>query len=261
MKNEILKPDRKALIPFVMAGYPSLEASLQHSLALIEEGVSAIEIGIPFSDPIADGPVIQNAATRALENGVNLEAVFSLVRKIKRRYPDFPIILFTYLNPILRYGLKAYARDAADAGGDATLCVDLPPEEAGEYVRLHRETKLKTVFLASPTTSRDRLRRIADLSEGFLYYVSRAGVTGETSHLSSTLAHELSLIRSQVSIPIAVGFGISNPEQAALAARDAEAVVIGSRFLTLMAKPETADFEIRDLARRSLLAMNTGSPK
>lgn len=261
MMNQFLPPGRKSLIPFVMVGYPSFQESLQYALALIEEGASALEAGIPFSDPLADGPVIQQASLVALKNGTNLNSVFSFVRRVKEIHPKFPIVLFTYLNPLFRYGLKDYVRSAVEAGAAATLCVDLPPEESDEYVRLHREAKLNTVFLASPTTSQARLKRIAELSTGFLYYVSRTGVTGESEEVSSALAHELRAIRKQVSIPLAVGFGISTPKQAAAATQEADGVVIGSRFLSLMALNCNAESEIRNLARDSIEAMNAGDRK
>ena len=261
MLSQIFQNGRKGLIPFVMAGYPSFEDSLRYALALIDEGITALEIGVPFSDPLADGPVIQHAASVALSNGTNLQTVFSLVRGIKARQPNLPIVLFTYLNPLLRCGLAHYARSAVAAGAAATLCVDIPPEEADAYVQVHREANLKTIFLASPTTTQERLQRIATLSTGFLYYVSRTGVTGEAEHVSSTLAHELSAIRAHVSVPVAVGFGISTPEQAAGVAKHADAVVIGSRFLSLMASGHHAERDIRALARDSIRAMNSGDQK
>lgn len=257
----MLNQFKKSLIPFVMAGYPSFEESLRYSIVLIEEGATALEVGVPYSDPLADGPVIQHAAHVALSNGTNLNTVFLLVREIKKLHPNFPIILFTYLNPILRYGLKNYVRSAVQAGADATLCVDLPPEEADAYVQFHREVNLNTVFLASPTTSPKRLKQIALFSTSFLYYVSRPGVTGEAAQVSSTLAHELNAIRAEVSLPVAVGFGISTPEQAGTVSKYADAVVIGSRFLSLMALGHEAEPQIRALARNSILAMNRGDQK
>lgn len=241
-----------------MAGYPSLEASEHLILAMIDEGVRFLEIGIPFSDPLADGPVIQKVSAQALRSGTHLNDVFELVARIRKRH-DASIVLFSYLNPLLHYGLENYARQAVDSGASATLAVDLPPEEAEHYLHAHEKAGLKTVFLASPTTRPERLPLIADSSTGFIYYVSRTGVTGERADLPATLASELEPIRSVTEKPIAVGFGISNAEQAAVVARSADAVVIGSRFLSIIEEsPDlmTAEKRVRELARDCLNAMN-----
>ena len=189
----------KELIPFLMTGYPNLESSEQIAVDLLKRGVRTIEIGVPFSDPMADGPVIQHAAEQALKNGVRLSDCLAMVSRIKKQYPQARLILFTYLNPLLRYGLQNYARDAQIAGVAATLTVDLPLEEATEYLNVHRENKLGTVFLASPTTSTTRLQKISEASSEFIYYVSRAGVTGAQKDLSISLGSELEKIKSQVS--------------------------------------------------------------
>jgi len=251
---------RKQLVPFLMAGYPSLEASERLALALIEEGVRVLEVGVPFSDPLADGPVIQKVSARALENGVRLKDVFELVSRLRRR-SDASIVLFSYLNPLLRYGFENYTRHAVEAGIHATLAVDLPPEEAEAYLAAHEKVGLKTVFLASPTTRPSRLPLIAHASTGFIYYVSRTGVTGEREDLPETLAAQLAPLRDVTSTPIAVGFGISNAEQAAVIARSADAVVIGSRFLSLVEESSDlseAEKRVRALARNCLAAMNGG---
>lgn len=250
----MLNKSQKQLIPFLMAGYPSLEASERLALALIEEGVRTLEIGVPFSDPLADGPVIQKVAARALESGTRLKDVFELIARL-RRQNDVSIVVFSYLNPLLRYGLENYVKHAIDSGASATLAVDLPPEEAHEYLNAHEKAGLKTVFLASPTTRESRLPLIAKVSSGFIYYVSRTGVTGEREDIPARLAEELAPIRSVTEKPIAVGFGISSPEQAAVVSRFADAVVIGSRFLSLIDdSPDllTAEKRVRELARGCL---------
>lgn len=253
-----LNKEKKSLIPFLMAGYPSLGASELLISALIEEGIQVLEIGIPYSDPLADGPVIQAVASQALAEGTKLKDVFHLVDRIRAQH-DVSIVLFSYLNPILKYGIGNFVRSAADSGARATLTVDLPPEEADSYLRLHRECGLNTVFLASPTTHPTRLPMIAQSSSGFIYYVSRAGVTGEKTDVSRSLSSELAPMRKMTDLPIAVGFGISNPKQAAYVAQSADAVVIGSRFLTLIAESSNikeAQNRIRGFARSCLDEMN-----
>lgn len=243
-----------------MAGYPSLDASERLISALIEEGIRVLEIGVPYSDPLADGPVIQAVATHALAEGTKLKDVFHLVSRIRARY-EVSIVLFSYLNPILQCGLTNYVRTAIDAGARASLAVDLPPEEAEDYLKTHREMGLQTVFLASPTTTPARLSAIAQASTGFIYYVSRTGVTGEQAHVSLSLAQELEPIRRVTQSPIAVGFGISNAQQAAQVAKEADAVVIGSRFLTLISESagiKEAETRIREFARSCLDEMNGG---
>jgi len=256
----LLTKSQKHLIPFLMAGYPSLEASERLALALIEEGARTLEIGVPFSDPLADGPVIQKVAAQALAGGTRLKDVFELIARLRRKY-DASIVVFSYLNPLLRYGLENYAKQAVDSGASATLAVDLPPEEAAEYLSVHEKSGLKTVFLASPTTKLSRLPLIAQASSGFIYYVSRTGVTGEREDIPAALAEELAPIRGMTEKPIAVGFGISNSEQAAIVSRSADAVVIGSRFLSIIDdSPDlsTAETRVREFARGCLEAMNGG---
>ena len=250
--------EQKGLIPFLMAGYPSLEASEKLASALIEEGSVALEIGVPFSDPLADGPVIQKAAALALENGTTLADTLAMIARLTKKHPGVPIVVFSYLNPLLQYGVDAYVAAAVKSGVAATLTVDLPPEEAASFIAAHRKGGLKNVFLASPTTTTERLRIIAESSNAFVYYVSRTGVTGEQSSLSKTLALELAEVRKHIKSPIAVGFGIATAEQAAEVAKLADAVVIGSRFLTLIDQSngaQEAETKVRALARESVAAI------
>lgn len=221
---------RKAFVAFVTAGDPSLERSVEIALELERAGVDVLELGVPWSDPVADGLVIQRASERALRAGTTLGGVLEAVRRIRQRSP-LPIVLFSYLNPLLRYGLDGLARDAAAAGVDGVLVTDLPPEEADEWLAVARPAGLDTIFLAAPTSSQDRLRRIAEASRGFVYAVSRTGVTGEHAALSSDAAPLVARLRGLTDEPVALGFGISTPEQVQAAAGIADGVVVGSALV------------------------------
>ena len=217
----------KGLIVYLTAGDPSLEATSELLGALDRAGVDVIELGVPFSDPLADGPVIQRASERALRAGTTL-------RRILERFPGWretaraPIILFSYYNPILQYGLERFARDAGRAGVDGALAVDLSPEEASPYANALRAQNLDTVFLASPTSTDARLERASRLSSGFLYLVSRTGVTGERSEISASLQPLVERARRHTPLPLAVGFGISSPDQVRAVQSVADAAVVGS---------------------------------
>lgn len=226
--------NNKLLIPFLMAGVPSLTETEKIAEAMIKGGAQILELGVPFSDPSADGVVLQKASEVALKNNLTLKDVLQTAANIKEKFPDVGIVIFTYLNPILSFGLRNYVQAAVKAGISATLTVDLPVEEASEYLEIHRQGGLKTVFLASPTTSESRLKKIQEASTGFLYYVSRTGVTGEQQSLSETLSDEMKLIRARTSIPVAVGFGISTPEQVQVVAKVADAVIIGSAYMRMI---------------------------
>jgi tryptophan synthase alpha chain len=229
-----LKRDgRKAFVAFVTAGDPSLERTAAVAHELEEAGVDVLELGVPFSDPLADGPVIQRASDRALRQGTTLAQVVETVRTL-RRSSEIPLLLFSYFNPIARYGLERLARDAKDAGVDGVLVTDLPPEEADDWLRAARPCGLDTVFLASPTSPSDRLKRVARASRGFVYALSRTGVTGEQSSLSEDARPLVERLRALTDEPIALGFGISTPEQAAEAASVADGVVVGSALVRFL---------------------------
>lgn len=221
---------RKAFIAYLTAGDPTPAHTASLVLALERGGADLIELGVPFSDPIADGPVIQRASYRALHAGATLSGLLETVREIRRR-SEIPLLLFSYLNPLLRHGFGNLARDAAAAGIDGVLLTDLSVEEAGEPVKRLREHSLDTVFLAAPTSSERRLRLAAEHSSGFIYLVSRTGVTGQQTSLSSAIAPLVGRIRPLTDLPLAVGFGISTPEQVAEAARLADGVVVGSAIV------------------------------
>ena len=222
---------RTAFIAYITAGDPSLAATARLMVALERAGADIVELGVPFSDPIADGPVNQRAAERALKGGVTLEKILRFVARYRRGGGRSPIVLFTYFNPIVRYGLRRFARAAGKAGVDGVLVVDLPSEESLEYRREMAREEIATVFLASPTTGERRLRAIGEASTGFVYYVSRLGVTGAQRSLSDDLSRQVRAVRRAVRRPVAVGFGISTPAQARAVAKLADGVVVGSALV------------------------------
>jgi len=243
--------ERAAFIPYITAGDPSLGWTRSYLDALRDGGADIIELGVPFSDPVADGPVNQRAAERALASGTTLRGILDMVRGARAEGFKLPIVLFTYLNPLLRMGLGRFAEEAAKAGVDGVLAVDLPPEEAGEYRRALGAEGLDPVFLASPTTETDRLRLIGEASGGFVYYVSRLGVTGRKTETLDCIREDLERVRKEIRKPLAVGFGISEPEQARVLAAWADAVVVGSALVRRIeeASPEAAGAAIGQLAK------------
>lgn len=239
---------RKALIAYLTAGDPSPARTPELVAALERGGADLIELGVPFSDPIADGPVIQRGAERALKAGTNLAAVLHIARTI-RESSQIPLLLFTYLNPVMRYGVEKLARDAKDAGIDGCLLTDLSVEEAEPYVKAMRAADLDTVFLGAPTSTPDRLKLVAKYSTGFVYLVSRTGVTGERESLSASVGPLVASMRRISTLPLAVGFGISTPEQAREVARVADGVVVGSAFVRLIGEGGDLEAFTRELRR------------
>jgi tryptophan synthase alpha chain len=231
---------RAAFVAFLTAGDPSLERTEEIAVSLADAGVDVLELGVPFSDPIADGPVIQRSSQRALARGVTLAAVLDVVRRIRRR-TELPLLLFSYLNPLHRYGLPRVARDARDAGIDGALVTDLPPEEADEWIACARGAEVDTVFLAAPTSPDERLRKVADVSRGFVYAVSRTGVTGERQALSADAGPLVARLRALTPVPVALGFGISTPDQVAEAGRVADGVVVGSALVRFLEEHPAGD--------------------
>jgi tryptophan synthase alpha chain len=227
---ELKSEGGKGFIPYVTAGDPSLDATLKLVPALEKAGADIVELGVPFSDPIADGPVIQRATERALHNGVTLRDVLRLAGKIRKK-SDVPLVLFSYFNPLLNYGLEKLAIDAIGAGFDGVLASDLTVEESDKFVRVMRSAGLNTVFLVAPTSSPERMKKIAKASNGFLYAVSRAGVTGEQNELEQDLKQFLQALRSHTNSPIAVGFGISRPEHVRAVWQQADAAIVGSSIV------------------------------
>lgn len=226
-----LKSDRrKAFIPYITAGDPSLDVTLELILALEKSSADVIELGVPFSDPIADGPVIQRATERALHSGVTLHKVLRLGSQV-RRQSEIPLVLFSYFNPLLNYGLEKLAHDAIESGFDGVLATDLTVEESDTFVRTMRNAGLNTIFLVAPTSSPERMKKIAETSNGFLYAVSRTGVTGEQQDLASELKPFLKTLRAHTAAPIAVGFGISRPEHVCTVWEEADAAIVGSSIV------------------------------
>jgi tryptophan synthase alpha chain len=221
---------RAALIPYVTAGYPERDSTVEVLETLAEHGADVIELGLPFSDPLADGPTIQTASFVSLQNGTTVAKVLEDMATFRGRR-DTPVVLFTYLNPVLRYGVTAFLSDAADAGADGLLLTDVPtgsdPELEAEVIA----SSLDLVRLVAPTTPLDRVPQVAEGGSGFLYYISRTGVTGARRELREELAREVAAIREVVDLPVAVGFGISSPEQAAFVASIADGVVVGSALV------------------------------
>ena len=231
---------RKAFVGFVTAGDPSLDRTVEIAQAMDEAGVDVLELGVPFSDPLADGPVIQRSSERALRKGTHLADVLAVVRRIRAR-SDLPLLLFSYFNPLLRHGLDALARDAAQAGADGVLVTDLPPEEAEGWLATARGAGLDTVFMAAPTSPEPRLRRVAEASRGFVYAVSRTGVTGERDVISEDAAPLVRRLKALTEEPIVLGFGLSRPEQVRAAADVADGVVVGSALVRFLEEHPQGD--------------------
>ncbi len=223
------------IVAYITAGDPSLDATLQFVLALAEAGADVIELGVPFSDPLADGPTIQRASERALKSGTTLAGVLNLVRRI-RQSSQVPLVLFSYYNPILQMGLEKFATSAASAGADGVLATDLTPEESDDYRRILSARHLDTIFLGAPTSTDERLARIAACSSGFLYLISRTGVTGAKDALPDDLPSLLRRARAVTHLPIAVGFGISLPGHVSVLGGLADAAVIGSALVSEIEK-------------------------
>ncbi len=233
MFDSLEEEGRKALIAYLTAGDPAPDRTPALVEALERGGADLIELGVPFSDPIADGPVIQRAGERALKAGTSLKTVLSIAALIRER-SEVPLLLFTYLNPVIRYGLERLARDAAAAGIDGCLLTDASVEEASDYVAAMHRHGLDTVFLAAPTSTERRLKLVAEYSTGFVYLVSRTGVTGERDSLSDAVAPLIRAVRAVTDLPLAVGFGVSRPEHVAELGRQVEAVVVGSALVRLI---------------------------
>ncbi len=223
------------LVLYVTAGDPSPEHTVNAVVQGAQAGADVFELGIPFSDPIADGPTIQAAIDRALRKGVKVATVLEMVRSIRRK-TEVPLVLMSYFNPVLQYGLTRFAQEARAAGADGVLLTDVPPEEAGEWIDIARRNDLATIFLLAPTSTDDRIRLVAEVGTGFIYCVSRTGVTGEREQLPEDLPELVTRIRRYTEKPIAIGFGISKPHhvEAVAKLRNADGVVVGSALVRLL---------------------------
>jgi len=247
--GELRRAGELGLVAYVTAGDPTLEASEGIVLALEEAGADLVELGVPFSDPIADGPTIQRASERALRSGTTLAGVLGLLKRLRARC-ELPLVLFSYFNPVLQMGLQAFASAAAQAGADGVLATDLTPEEAGDYCRAVRAQGLDTIFLAAPTTTEERLKRIAESSSGFLYLISRTGVTGAKENLPEDLPDLVRRTRAVSSLPVAVGFGISLPGHVSILGGLADAAVVGSALVEEIEGAESAGAAAAGVAER-----------
>ena len=249
--ERLRRENRRGLIAYLTAGDPAPGHTPALAAALERGGADLIELGVPFSDPVADGPMIQRASDRALAAGTTLAKVLEIAAAIRAR-SEVPLLLFSYLNPLMRYGMERLAADAVAAGIDGCLITDLSVEEAGGTVPLLRAAGLDTVFLAAPTSPERRLKLVAEYSTGFVYLVSRTGVTGESDSLSAAVTPLVEAMRRVTTLPVAVGFGISKPEHAAEAGRVADAIVVGSAFVRVIeqfAGSSKLEEELESLAR------------
>jgi len=226
---------KKALIPYVMTGDPQPDVTLPLMHAMVEAGANIIELGAPFSDPMADGPVIQAAAERSLEFHTSLHDVFAIAKQFREKDDQTPIVMMGYLNPVEVMGYESFARQAADCGIDGVITVDMPPEEADDYIVALKKCQIDPIFLVAPTTTEERMQKIAAVASGFVYYVSLKGVTGAATLDTAAVVERVNLIRKYIDLPIGVGFGINNAETAASVSRCADAVVVGSAIVNRMA--------------------------
>jgi tryptophan synthase alpha chain len=239
--EKLRREGRKALIPFVTAGDPAPALAVPIMHALVAGGADVIELGVPFSDPMADGPVIQRSSERALKHGVSLDDVMGYVEQFRRTDAATPVVLFGYANPIEAIGPERFADRAREVGADGALVVDYPPEEAAGLVRLLDERGLDTIFLISPTTTEARLKEVAALGSGYLYYVSLKGVTGAANIDVGDVEHRIARLRACTALPIGVGFGIRDAQTARRIAAVADAVVIGSRIVQEIEQADAAE--------------------
>jgi tryptophan synthase alpha chain len=239
--KKLKKAGKKAFIPYIMAGDPSLEKTKEVVRLFEECGADIVELGVPFSDPLADGPTIQRASERALAQNVTLRTTISLVREL-RHDTRVPIVIMTYFNPVFRYGTRDFISDAHDAGIDGVIIPDLPPDEAGDFIRQARSSSLDTIFLLAPTSTDDRIKRVARASSGFIYYVSMTGITGSTLHVDQSMKILISKIKNLSGKPVAVGFGVSNPDEASYISGLSDGVIVGS---ALVKKLHEAPEELR----------------
>lgn len=251
---------RAAFVGYVCAGDPDLETSLEVCRTLIGEGTDILELGVPFSDPLADGLTNQLAAERALASGMTQEKVFSLVRKI-REFSDVPVVLYTYYNLVFSQGVESFAKRAVEAGVDGILTLDLPPEEAGEMDTACSEAGLKTVYIVAPTSPEARIELICRTATGFVYYVSQEGVTGERDQMAANLEEKLAQIRKHATGPVVVGFGISREEHVRAVAAAADGVVVGSALVNCIARNQGQPEVILRAIREKMQELTKGLKK
>jgi len=246
--RELKSSGRKGLVPFISAGDPSLARTEELLDILARAGADVIELGIPFSDPMADGPTIQAASERALKNDFGIEDILGLVARFRKKH-DTPVLLFGYYNPVMSFGEERLVSESQEAGADGFLVVDLPPEEGGELRRMAKTAGLDVIYLVAPTTPDERIAKICKSASGFIYYVAVTGVTGAREALSDAIPADVKRIRAHTGLPVAVGFGISTPEQAAQVAAHADAAVVGSAIVSLIGKHGDTDEMVAEVDR------------
>ena len=246
--KQIKRENRKALIPYIMAGDPDLGSTKDLVLDLESAGADIIELGVPFSDPLADGPTIQRAAERSLQQGTTLRKVLALVKEI-RRHTRIPLVLMTYYNPVFRFGIERFAEEAVRAGVDGTIIPDLIPDEADDFIRAAKQHGLDTVFLLAPTSTPDRIRKVTKAATGFIYYVSITGITGSKLSMSSAMKNTLEAVKKSSNKPVAVGFGIPNPAEASAAAKLADGVIIGSAIVKMIAQGKSVNSFVKNIRK------------
>ncbi len=263
--SELKANGRKALIPFITAGDPAPGVTVPLLHSLVEAGADVLELGVPFSDPMAEGPAIQHACERALAHHITTHNVFEMVSEFRKQDQDTPIVLMGYLNPVEVMGYESFASEATAAGVDGMITVDLPPEEAEDYLKAFRANGLDSIFLLAPTSTDERIKQVAAVASGFVYYVSLKGVTGAGNIDTKEVKEKIDIIRRATDLPIAVGFGIHNPETAAEVSRIADAVVVGSalvkRVAELAGTPELINNEANDFisSLRASIDKNIGA--
>lgn len=234
--RRLKKKEKKAFIPYIMAGDPSLEKTKEMVLIFEECRADIIELGVPFTDPIADGPVIQRASERALQMGITLRKVVGFIKEL-REQTKIPIALMTYYNPVFKYGEENFVKDAKVSGVDGLIIPDLPPDEARNFVNLSRKVSLDTIFLLAPTSTTDRIKKVVKETRGFIYYVSITGITGSRLLLNGSMETQIKEIRRYTNKPIAVGFGVSTPEEASAVSKFADGVIVGSAIVKKVNEP------------------------
>lgn len=233
--SKLKRGRKKAFIVYITAGDPTLGVTAKLIECLEKSGADLVELGIPFSDPLADGPTIQKASQRALSKGANTRSILRMVRSVRKK-TELPLVFMTYYNPVARYGIKNFVSDSKKCGVDGVIIPDLPPEEAEELVRAARKKDFATIFLAAPTSTKGRLKKIAEKSTGFIYYVSLTGVTGAREKLPKDIVKNVRLLKKLTKKPVSVGFGISSPEQAKRISRLADGVIVGSAVIKVIEK-------------------------
>lgn len=253
--KQLKKEGKKAFIAYITAGDPDLAATKNIVLALERSGVDIVELGIPFSDPLADGPTIQAASQRALKKGANLKKIFAAVRSLRAK-TDMPIVFMTYYNPVLKYGLEKFCKSCKSCGVDGVIVPDLPFEEAAELKKFSKKTGVAAIFLVAPTSTPERIKKISESSRGFIYYVSLTGVTGARAKLPAEVVSKIKSIKSLTDKPVAVGFGISNATQASRIASVADGVIVGSAIVRIMGERKNIISRVSDFSSKLAKAIH-----